>query len=160
MSKFTFNASEHPQETYETIAPGWYHASIVQSEIRTSNNPGVGEMLAVTLEIDPNEHSDIGARKVTTFFCTKHHQEKVALIARSKLAKLLTVIGKPVIEDSSDLLGSRLIMKLSMGKGGNGYEPRAEYADCKPHDAEVKTGAAPSEAPKTAAQPAARKSWR
>lgn len=131
MAQITFNAGDHKMPEFDPIPPGVYLATIVGSDLVASKSENAGEMFRIEFEIDGNEHPKFAGRKITNHFCINHASTKTAEIARGQLAKVLMVSETPTIEDTSDLLGKQLRIRLKMGKATEGYEARAEYADCR-----------------------------
>lgn len=168
MGNLNFNAADvPPAEALDPIPPGWYACSIIAAETKSSEK--AGEMVAITFEVDGNAHPQCANRKLFTNLCINHpSSEQARDIARRSLSAIALAIGKNLLEDTDDLLGGRLRVKVKVVPPKDGYDAKNDCCGFKSlsEDAPASGGDAVSraitkrEAEKTAPAAAARPSWK
>jgi hypothetical protein len=107
-----FNAKEEEKMgSFEPIPAGWYMASITKSELK-NNKAGTGQYLALQFKIIDGEFAK---RLAFTNLNLVHSNSQTVEIARKELASICEAAGIEELEDSSELhgipMGIRLIIK-------------------------------------------------
>ena len=113
---------------FQPIPPGWYHMTIVGSELKVGKKPDAGEMLTLTLEIDGNHHAEYVGRRAFHNMCINHKKDQARNIAQRHLASICQTMNVVQLEDSDDLLGKKLMVKLKIEQAKDGYQAKNEVA--------------------------------
>jgi hypothetical protein len=108
----TFNAADAPASRTEftPLPAGWYLATIHSAEVRQTK-AGNGQFIKLRYDIVGGEH---GGRVVSGNLNTKNASEKAQEIGRQQLGELMRAIGLPTIQDTDQLVGGTLEIKLSV----------------------------------------------
>ena len=131
----TFVAAELPQATttYEPLPAGWYSAIITQSELRT-NAAGDGQYIKVRYDITGPTHQ---GRVVFGNLNIRNNSLKAEEIGRQQLGQIMKACNLPKIDDTDDLIGGSLQIKLNIRpprtdeKTGRTYEASNEVQGFK-----------------------------
>ena len=143
-----FSAAELPQSdrSYDPIPEGWYDVEIKGAELRTTK-AGTGQYIAVRYDVTGPTHA---GRVVYGNLNVSNPNPKAEEIGRQQMGELMRSIGLPVLQDTDQLVGGRLSIKVSIRKS----EQYGDSNDVKGFKAVV-GGAAPApSAPQPAAAPA------
>ena len=143
-----FSAAELPQSdrNYDPIPEGWYSVEIKGAELRTTK-AGTGQYIAVRYDVTGPTHA---GRVIYGNLNVSNPNPKAEEIGRQQMGELMRSIGLPVLQDTDQLVGGRLSIKVSIRKS----EQYGDSNDVKGFKAVV-GGAAPSApAPQPAAAPA------
>jgi len=145
---FTINASDLPEETtgdYSPVPPGDYEAVIKDAEIRTTKS-GTGQYIALRLDITGPSHA---GRVVWSNLNIKNDSQKAEEIGRQQLGAVMRAVGLPSLQDTDQLIGGNIGVKLAIRKS-------EEYGDSNEVKAYRSLGAsAGAPAPAMASAPAA-----
>lgn len=143
-----FSAAELPQSdrSYDPIPEGWYDVEIKGAELRTTK-AGTGQYIAVRYDVTGPTHA---GRVVYGNLNVSNPNPKAEEIGRQQMGELMRSIGLPVLQDTDQLVGGRLSIKVSIRKS----EQYGDSNDVKGFKAVV-GGAAPAVAAPSAPQPAA-----
>ena len=141
MGAINFDASEVEPE-FQPMPPGWYHMTVVGSEMQVGKKPDAGEILKLTLEIDGDHHAEYVGRRVFHNMCINHKKDQVRHIAQRHLGSICYAINEVELKDSDDLLGLKLMVKLRIGQARYGYQAQNEAAAYAP-EGEIKKGFPP-----------------
>jgi len=151
-----FKRDELPQsQSFEPLPAGWYSASIQEAEVK-QNNAGTGEYIKVKYQVTGPTHQ---GRMVFQNINFRHQNETAERIGLQQLHSIMSAIGLNDIEDTDQLIGGALEIKLaktSSEKYGDGNEVKACKAiegSAAPKPDFVNT--APAATPATPATPAA-----
>ena len=109
----TFHAADAPQPTRTEFTPlpaGWYLVTIHSAEVRQTK-AGNGQYIKLRYDIVGGEHA---SRVVFGNLNTKNASEKAQEIGRQQLGELMRAIGLPTIQDTDQLVGGVLEIKLSV----------------------------------------------
>ena len=109
----TFHAADAPQPTRTEFTPlpaGWYLVTIHSAEVRQTK-AGNGQYIKLRYDIVGGEH---GGRVVFGNLNTRNSSEKAQEIGRQQLGELMRAIGLPTIQDTDQLVGGTLEIKLSV----------------------------------------------
>lgn len=161
MGNLNFNGSDvPPAEAFDPIPPGWYQCHIVAAEIKASEK--AGNMVSLTFEVDANAHPQQANRKLFTHLCINHpNSEQARDIARRSLSAIAHAIGKPLLNDTDDLLGGELLVKAKVVPPKDGYDAKNECNGFRsPQEGEPSPKQAAAPQAQTAAAPAGRPGWK
>lgn len=151
MVQIGFNPQEYDVPSIgDPLRPGWYELTIEKIDLK-ANKAGTGSYLEVTLAVDANNHPDDAGRKVWDRLNVFHQDEKTSRIARGRYRKLQESAGKPLSQETDDLIGCRVLAKIKVRAGNEQYGPSNDVDDYKP------SGSTPvsTHAPAAGAAPAA-----
>lgn len=124
MGNLNFDASEVApmSDSFEPLPNGWYQMRVIGAEMYTGQSADAGEMLKLQIEIDADEHLKYSGRQVFSYLCINHQKATVRNIARRQLSSIAHALGVDSIDDTSELLGQPLLVKLKVRPAANGYE--------------------------------------
>ena len=108
----TFHAADAPsgRTEFTPLPAGWYLATIHSAEVRQTK-AGNGQYIKLRYDIVGGEHA---SRVVFGNLNTKNASEKAQEIGRQQLGELMRAIGLPTIQDTDQLVGGTLEIKLSV----------------------------------------------
>ena len=153
-----FNADEIADDNNYDNSPlpkGDYYVEVESAKTQeTKNGQGVGlnVQFAVLGSVADNSHE---GRKLFNWFNLQHANEKAAEIGRREFASLCKAIGKLSPQDSDELIGTPLIVRIDIDKRDAERNVIKAYkaADAAP------APAAPKPTPAPAATAAPKKPW-
>ena len=153
MASFDFDASSVPttEKNFEVLAPGWYTASISGAEVKATKS-GTGQYLRVEYTIS----GPTGAgRKVWSNYNVRNENPKAESIGREQLAELCRCVGLARVNDTDQLLGAHVSVKLKVREASNGYDAQNEVQGHKALEgsAPPAPAAAKAAAPKAGPKP-------
>jgi hypothetical protein len=124
MASFEFDASSVPvtEKSYEVLPAGWYTASITGAEPKSTKS-GTGKYLRVEYTI--SGPTGVG-RKVWSNYNVRNENPKAESIGREQLAELCRCVGLARVNDTDELLGCNVSVKLKVREASNGYEAQNE----------------------------------
>jgi len=110
----SFSAAELPQSdrNYDPIPEGWYDVEIKGAELRTTK-AGTGQYIAVRYDVTGPSH---GGRVVYGNLNVSNPNPKAEEIGRQQMGELMRAIGLPVLQDTDQLVGGRLSIKVAIRK--------------------------------------------
>lgn len=133
-----------PRDSLEPVPPGVYVAEVVESDVVQTKN-GAGHRVTLTLRIT---EGPCEGRQIWDGINFQHANDVAQRIGQQQLAELCAAVGlRGPLEDTNDLHGIPIRIKVKMSKPQEGYDQKNEVSRYMPID-----GAAPA-AP--AARPAA-----
>jgi hypothetical protein len=108
----TFSVDALPQSTnnYEPLPAGWYTAVINGAEIKNTK-AGTGQYIAVRYDITGPTHQ---GRVVYGNLNIKNPNPKAEEIGRQQLGELMRAIGLSTVQDTDQLIGGQLSIKLDV----------------------------------------------
>ncbi len=113
-----FNASEHQDlESFDAIDPGEYIGKIVESEMK-ENNAKTGSYLKLKFQITQGKYAK---RILWTNLNLDHPNPDAVEIANRHLAAICKAVGVLAPEDSEQLHGVEISLKVSKKKATNDY---------------------------------------
>lgn len=147
-----FTADELPESRgdYEPLPEGWYSADIGDAEIRVTKD-GTGQYIRCRYNITGPTKA---GRVVFGNLNIMNKSQKAEEIGRQQLGELMRCIGLGRIEDTDQLIGSSLQIKLSIRPAENGYAAQNEVRGFR-----VAEGAAPAKASPAASSSKAAPPW-
>ena len=148
MTAFSFNAATvAPSTGPEAIPAGWYHAKIVETEIKPTSG-GDGLRMSLQFEIIGGQYN---GRKIFTGLNIKNANAQAQEIAYKDLSAIQHAIGRIEITNTDQLCGVPLNIKVKV-RGerkdpttGETYEATNDITTYKAYDANIPQagGAAP-----------------
>ena len=120
--------AEESTGSYEPIPAGWYEAEVSKSEMKDTKSGG--KMLSVQLKIIDGEYEK---RIVYANFNLVNANPQAVEIAQRELGNLIHACGFEEIEDSVELHGIPIAIRVKIQEGTAAYpEPRNAIAAYKP----------------------------
>ena len=149
----TFNADELPQGngTYDPLPPGWYTATIADAELKPTKD-GSGQYIKVRYDITGPTHQ---GRVVFGNLNIKNASAKAEEIGRMELGNLMRAIGLARVQDTDQLIGGSLSIKLDVRPATEQYAAQNEVRGYKAITGSAPTFAAPAASPAASAPAAA-----
>jgi len=114
-----FNADEYeeqPEFDNSPLPAGEYYAEIADATVKeTANKKGTG--CNVTFDILGDVHDKSGkGRKVFAWFTLQHENDMAQSIGQREFHALRLAVGKPTANDTDELLGANLVIKVGFDK--------------------------------------------
>ena len=114
-----FNADEYeeqPEFDNSPLPAGEYYAEIADATVKeTANKKGTG--CNVTFDILGDVHDKSGkGRKVFAWFTLQHENDMAQSIGQRDFHALRLAVGKPTANDTDELLGANLVIKVGFDK--------------------------------------------
>lgn len=150
-----FTADELPESRgdYEPLPEGWYSAEIGDAEIRVTKD-GTGQYIRCRYNITGPTKA---GRVVFGNLNIMNKSQKAEEIGRQQLGELMRCIGLGRIEDTDQLIGCPLQIKLSIRPAENGYAAQNEVRGFRVAEGAAPAKAAPAASSSKAAPPWAKK---
>lgn len=147
----TFDVNDLPEATgdYGPIPDGWYQVIIKSADLRPTKDQ-TGQYIQVRYDVTGPTHAN---RVVWGNINIKNRSTQAEEIGRQQLGSLLRAIGLNSVQDTDQLVGQSLSIKVST-RTSEGYEPSNEVRGFKAIngaplptvDSEPKAESAPSKA--------------
>lgn len=115
---FDINSLPEQQNDFSPLPDGWYNAVINKAEIRDTKDK-TGQYVAVRYDITGPTHS---GRVVFGNINIKNKSTLAEEIGRQALGSIMRAIGLSRVDDTDQLIGGALQIKLSI-RTQEGYEP-------------------------------------
>ena len=150
-----FTADELPESRgdYEPLPEGWYSADIGDAEIRVTKD-GTGQYIRCRYNITGPTKA---GRMVFGNLNIMNKSQKAEEIGRQQLGELMRSIGLGRIEDTDQLIGCPLQIKLSIRPAENGYAAQNDVRGFRAPEGAARSTAAPAASSAKAAPPWAKK---
>lgn len=154
MARLNFNRKNAPESTssFDLIPDGFYRAEIVASEMKQTK-AGNGSYISLRFKLDGNPKYD--GRQLFCNLNIDNPNPKAVEIAQRQLADIMECCGVQEVEDSEELHGKPMLIKVRTRKGNGQYEDQNEIKGFKP----VTSGAPAASATSTAAPSGNKPSW-
>lgn len=124
MASLNINLSDLPEsQGYDLIPDGWYRAKIKGAELKATK-ANDGQYIAVQYQIE-------SGRVVFGNLNIKNRNPEAERIGLQQLGEVMGAIGLPKIQDTDQLIGSDLMIKIGTSKKQEGYEQRNEVKGFK-----------------------------
>ena len=151
-----FNADlyeEQPEYDNSPLPVGDYYVEIEKAEVKeTANKKGTGcnTTLSVLGDVHDNGHK---GRKLFAWFTLQHENDQAQSIGQREFHSLRLAVGKPTANDTDELLGQNLVVRVGLDKKDKERNVVKRYMALEGYEKPDKTtSAAPTQ---TAAAPAA-----
>ena len=150
-----FTADELPESRgdYEPLPEGWYSAEIGDAEIRVTKD-GTGQYIRCRYNITGPTKA---GRVVFGNLNIMNKSQKAEEIGRQQLGELMRSVGIGRIEDTDQLIGCPVQIKLSIRPAENGYAAQNEVRGFRAPEGAAPAKAAPAASSAKAAPPWAKK---
>ena len=126
-----FNAAENDKMGgFEPIAEAWYLAEIRKSEMKKTK-AGTGSYLTCQLVVLEGENK---GRYIFNLLNLDNPNPVAVEIAQKELATICEACGIDQIEDSTELHGIPMAIRVVIKEGSGGYPPKNEIKMYKPAD--------------------------
>lgn len=153
------NVNELPEDTggdYTPLPPGDYQTVIKDAELKATND-GTGQYIKLRLDVTGPTHA---GRVVFSNLNIRNKSSAAEQIGRAQLGALMKAIGLATLQDTDQLIGGHVTVKLAIREArtdpatGKTYEASNEVKAYKGTDGAMPS-AAPAGMPKASAAPAA-----
>ena len=153
------NAADLPEDTggdYSPLPPGDYQTVIKDAELKPTND-GTGQYIKLRLDVTGPTHA---GRVVFSNINIRNKSSAAEQIGRAQLGALMKAIGLATLQDTDQLIGGNVTVKLAIREArtdpatGKTYEASNEVKAYKGTDGAMPS-AAPAGMPKASAAPAA-----
>lgn len=128
MASLNINLSDLPAaESFDPIHDGWYSATIKGAELKTTKD-GRGSYIAVQYSVSGPTHA---GRVVFGNLNIRNANPEAERIGKQQLGQVMGSIGLATIQDTDQLIGGALMIKVGLSKPQEGYEQRNEVKGFK-----------------------------
>lgn len=117
----TFSVDTLPQSTggnFDPLPAGWYNVAIAGAELKPTRDQ-TGQYIAVRYDVTGPTHQ---GRVVFANINIRNQNPKAEEIGRQQLGELMRAIGLSTVQDTDQLIGGHLQIKLAIRPAQNGYE--------------------------------------
>jgi hypothetical protein len=141
----TFSTDDLPQSerSYDLLPDGWYNVTITKAELGTTK---AGNGQKIDLRYDITGPTNQG-RVIFGALNIRNPSQKAEEIGRQQLGEIMRAVGLAKVQDTDELIGKSLAVKVKTRPAENGYEARNEVAGFRA----IAGGMAPAPAPTPAA---------
>jgi len=151
----TFSTDDLPQSerSYELLPDGWYNVTITKAELGTTK-AGNGQKIDMRYDITGPTNQ---GRVIFGALNIRNPSQKAEEIGRQQLGEIMRAVGLAKVQDTDELIGKSLAVKVKTRPAEGQYEARNEVAGFKA----IAGGMAPAAtaAPAAAAPSAASPPW-
>lgn len=132
----SYVADELPQSTNnaDPIPDGWYNAVIHSADIKPTKD-GTGQYISMRYDVTGPKYQ---GRVVFSNLNIKNKSSQAEEIGRQQLGALMRAIGLARVDDTDQLVGANLQIKVST-RQSEGYDPQNEVRGFKPIGGESST---------------------
>jgi len=109
---FESQPQEIVEKDFSPLPAGEYQATVEKTEVKQTKD-GTGAYISVQYKIEGPTHA---GRVVFGNLNIKNKSDKAEQIGRQQLGQLQTAAGLPPIQDSDELIGAQLIIRLAVRK--------------------------------------------
>jgi hypothetical protein len=110
LETFSVDSLPTPTNNFEPLPAGWYTAVVNGAEIKNTK-AGTGQYIAVRYDITGPTHQ---GRVVFGNLNIKNPNPKAEEIGRQQLGELMRAIGLTTVQDTDQLIGGQLSIKLDV----------------------------------------------
>lgn len=146
----TFSTDSLPvsDRSYDLIPEGWYNATITKAELNMTK-AGTGQKIDMRYDITgPTQQGRVVFGTVNV----RNQSQKAEEIGRQQLGEIMRAVGLAKIQDTDELVGGSICVRVKIKPAENGYDARNEVSGFK-----SASGALPqvtsTSAPEPTAQP-------
>jgi len=154
--EFSVDALPVGNNSFEPLPEGWYNAAITGAEIKATK-AGDGKYIALKYTVTGPTHQ---GRVVFGNLNIKNASTKAEEIGRQQLGEIMRAIGLAKVQDTDQLIGGNLCIKLSVRTGdyaGNEIKGFRALGGVQPAAVAPFKAVTPSAAPAKAAPPGIKK---
>ena len=113
--------------SYDLIPDGWYSATMSKAELGETKNK-TGMKIDIRYDITGPTHE---GRVIFGSINIRNQSQRAEEIGRQQLGEIMRAIGLAKLEDTDQLIGGRIMIKLGKSKPQEGYEVRNEVKSWK-----------------------------
>lgn len=146
----TFSTDSLPvsDRSYDLIPEGWYNATITKAELNNTK-AGTGQKIDMRYDIvGPTQQGRVVFGTVNV----RNQSQKAEEIGRQQLGEIMRAVGLAKIQDTDELVGGSICVRVKIKPAENGYDARNEVSGFKSASGALPQVAATS-APEPTAQP-------
>jgi len=149
----SFNTNEIPQSenNFEPLPIGWYTCVIGSADLKDTK-AGTGEYIAVRYNVTGPTHE---GRVIFSNLNIRNPNPKAQEIGIQQLGELMRAIGLASVEDTDQLIGGQLEIKVKIREASGGYDASNDVSGFKA----MKGGVAPVASSTTAAPATGTPPW-
>lgn len=125
-TSFDVNDLPEQQNDFSPLPEGWYQVSVAGAEIRPTKDK-TGQYIAVRYDVVGPTHQ---GRVVFGNINIKNKSTQAEEIGRQQLGSLMRAIGLARVDDTDQLIGGNLQIKVSI-RQSEGYDPQNEVRQWK-----------------------------
>ena len=115
------------ESNFEPLPAGWYSVKITGAELKNTKN-GTGQYIAMKYDVLGPTHQ---GRIVFGNINLKNQNETAERIGREQLGEVMRAIGLNRVEDTDQLIGGTLQIKLTVKEAQGGYDAGNEVKGFK-----------------------------
>lgn len=125
----TFSTDSLPvsDRSYDLIPEGWYNATITKAELNNTK-AGTGQKIDMRYDITgPTQQGRVVFGSVNV----RNQSQKAEEIGRQQLGEIMRAVGLAKINDSDELIGGSICVRVKIKPAENGYDARNEVGGFK-----------------------------
>ena len=117
-----FNQADLPESTggFEPIPEGWYQAQIAKAELKDTKD-GTGQYINLQFSITGPSYE---GRVIFGMLNIKNKSQQAEEIGRQQLGEVMRALGLARVQDTDELVGGRIQIKVGVQPAKDGYEAR------------------------------------
>jgi hypothetical protein len=125
----TFSTDSLPvsDRSYDLIPEGWYNATITKAEL---NNTKAGTGQKIDMRYDITGPTQQG-RVVFGTVNVRNQSERAEAIGRQQLGEIMRAVGLAKIQDTDELVGGSICIRVKIRPAADGYDARNEVSGFK-----------------------------
>lgn len=125
----TFSTDSLPvsDRSFDPIPAGWYSATIAKAELNNTKS-GTGQKIDLRFDIVGPTHQ---GRVVFGTVNVRNQSQKAEEIGRQRLGEIMRAVGLSKINDSDELVGAPICIRVKIQPAENGYDARNEVSGFK-----------------------------
>jgi hypothetical protein len=125
----SFDIDQMPvsERSYDLLPDGWYHAKITKADAKPTKDQS-GQLIAVRYDIvGPTQQG----RVIFANINIRNRNPEAERIGREQLGSVMRAIGLRKLEDTDQLIGGELQIKVKTSPAKDGYEARNDVSGFK-----------------------------
>jgi hypothetical protein len=125
----SFDIDQMPvsERSYDLLPDGWYHAKITKADAKPTKDQS-GQLIAVRYDIvGPTQQG----RVIFANINIRTRNPEAERIGREQLGSVMRAIGLRKLEDTDQLIGGELQIKVKTSPAKDGYEARNDVSGFK-----------------------------
>lgn len=125
----TFSTDSLPvsDRSYDLIPEGWYNATITKAELNDTKS-GTGQKIDMRYDITgPTQQGRVVFGSVNI----RNQSQKAEEIGRQQFGEIMRAVGLSKIQDSDELIGGSICIRVKIKPAENGYDARNEVGGVK-----------------------------
>jgi hypothetical protein len=125
----TFSTDSLPvsDRSYDLVPDGWYNATITKAELNNTK-AGTGQKIDMRYDIVGPTHQ---GRVVFGTVNVRNQSQKAEEIGRQQLGEIMRAVGLAKIQDTDELVGGPICIRVKIRPAENGYDARNEVTGFK-----------------------------